>query len=400
MLTSETLIRGDGGAAFFSVGHCLALGYQVNTPMKSFLFISLLLVAPAFAQQIVSPEVSPDGRITFRLKAPNAKEVQLHCEGVKNPSMQKDDQGVWSFTTEPLEPDIYAYSFNADGLHLIDPLNPLLKYNLLNTESQVHVPGPKSLPWEINDVPRGQLHRHFYKSSVANDERDFIVYTPPGYDPSAKKRYPVLYLLHGYSDDTTAWSSVGPANVILDNLIARGQAKPMIVVMPLGYGTMDIVKGGWSRVRDPELWQRNADGFRDTLLNEVMPQAEKAYKILSKPEARAIAGLSMGGSESLTVGLNHPERFAWIGAFSSGGLNTNYSAEFPTLDAKANKQLRLLWIACGKEDFLLDSNKKFVEWLNSKGVPPTWVETPGAHSFRVWRRNLAAFAPLLFQEKK
>jgi enterochelin esterase family protein len=210
----------------------------------------------------------------------------------------------------------------------------------------------------------------------------------------------VLYLLHGYSDDTTAWSSVGPANVILDNLIARGQAKPMIVVMPLGYGTMDIVKGGWSRVRDPELWQRNADGFRDTLLNEVMPQAEKAYKILSKPEARAIAGLSMGGSESLTVGLNHPERFAWIGAFSSGGLNTNYSAEFPTLDAKANKQLRLLWIACGKEDFLLDSNKKFVEWLNSKGVPPTWVETPGAHSFRVWRRNLAAFAPLLFQEKK
>ena len=317
--------------------------------MKYSLLVSLMLVAPAFAQQIVSPEVQPDGRVTFRLKASGAKEVQLRCEGVRNPAMQKDDQGVWSFTTDPLEPDIYAYSFNVDGLRVIDPVNPLLKYNLLNTDSQVHVPGPKSLPWEINDVPHGQLHRHFYKSTAADDERDFIVYTPPAYDPAARKRYPVLYLLHGYSDDATAWPSVGLANIILDNLIARGQAKPMIVVMPLGYGTMDIVKGGWSRVRDPEVWQRNVDRFRETLLNEVMPQAEKSYKILPNRDSRAIAGLSMGGAESLAVGLNHLDRFAWIGAFSSGGLNTNFAAQFPTLDAKASKQLRLLWIACGKE---------------------------------------------------
>lgn len=128
----------------------------------------------------------------------------MHCEGVKNSAMQKDDHGVWTFTTEPLEPDIYVYSFSVDGLHVIDPANSLIKYNLLNTDSQVQVPGPAALPWEINDVPRGQLHRHFYKSAVAGDERDFVVYTPPGYDAKARKKYPVLYLLHGYSDDTTA----------------------------------------------------------------------------------------------------------------------------------------------------------------------------------------------------
>ncbi|MEI6197481.1 MAG: alpha/beta hydrolase-fold protein, partial [Verrucomicrobiota bacterium] len=192
--------------------------------MKNVFLIALLFSLPAFAQPIISPEVQSDGRVIFRLAAPNAKDVQLHCEGIKSPAMQKDEHGVWAFTSDPLEPDIYAYSFSVDGLHVIDPSNPLLKYNLLNTDSQVHVPGPKSLPWEINDVPRGQLHRHFYKSAAAEDERDFIVYTPPGYDPSARKRYPVLYLLHGYSDDASAWSEVGRANVILDNLIARGQA--------------------------------------------------------------------------------------------------------------------------------------------------------------------------------
>ena len=358
-----------------------------------------MLVAPAFAQQIVSPEVRPDGRVTFRLKAPGAKAVQLRCEGVRNSVMEKDDQGVWSFTSDPLEPDIYAYSFNVDGLHMIDPVNSLLKYNLLNTESQVHVPGPKSLPWEINDVPHGQLHRHFYKSAVADDERDFIVYTPPAYDPAARKRYPVLYLLHGYSDDTTAWPSVGLANVILDNLIARGQAKPMIVVMPLGYGTMDIVKAGWSRVRDPGLWQTNVDKFGETLLNEVMPQVEKFYKILPDRDSRAIAGLSMGGAESLAVGLNHPDRFAWIGAFSSGRLGKDLAAALPALGQDANAKLRLLWIACGRDDGLIGWNQQIDAWLTDRGVSHVWHPTPGIHSFTVWRRNLAEFAPLLFREQ-
>ena len=314
--------------------------------------------------------------------------------------MERDAQGVWTFTTEPLAPDIYVYSFNIDGLHVIDPSNPLLKYNLLNTESEVHVPGPKSLPWEINDVAHGQLHRHFYKSTVAGDDRDFIVYTPPGYDASAHKRYPVLYLLHGYSDDATAWSAVGRANIILDNLIARGQAKPMIIVMPLGYGTMEIVRAGWSRVRTPDLWKQNVEKFGDALLAEVIPQVEKSYRVSADRQSRAIAGLSMGGAESLVVGLNQLGRFAWVGAFSSGGLNTNFVSQFPSLDKKANDKLRLLWIACGKDDGLLKLNEQLCDWLKSKDIKYTWEESSGWHSFLVWRRYLAEFAPLLFQEKK
>lgn len=356
------------------------------------------LALPALGQKIVSPEVASDGRVTFRVKAPEAKQVVVHCEGVKESTMQKDDQGVWSLTSEPLEPDIYSYSFQVDGCRVIDPNNPLLKYNLLNTDSQVHVPGPATLLWEINDVPRGQLHHHFYKSAVAGDERDFYVYTPPEYNAAARKRYPVLYLLHGYSDDASAWSSVGLANVILDNLIARKQAEPMIIVMPLGYGTMDVVRGGWGGVRNRDLWQTNMDKFRDALLSEVLPRTEKEYRVMADARHRAIAGLSMGGSESLLVGLNALDRFGYIGAFSSGGLTTNFDSTFPKLDAKANNQIRLLWISCGEQDGLITPNQKFSEWLTAKNVQHTWHKTLGQHSFRVWRRNLGDFAPLLFRK--
>ena len=366
--------------------------------MKSFYLLDALALAfPAFAQSPMFPEVQKDGTVTFRLKAPNAKEVQVQCESLPAAKMHKDDQGVWSFTTEPLEPDYYGYSFEVDGLRTIDLNNPLMKYNLLSTESEVHVPGALSLPWEVNDVPHGIVHRHFYKSPAAGDERAYFVYTPPGYKASGGKPYPVLYLLHGYSDDATAWWSVGQANIILDNLIARGQARPMVIVMPLGYGTMDIVRFGWSRVRAPGLWQRNVDKFRATLLDEVMPQVEKDYHVSAVRKSRAIAGLSMGGAESLTVGLNALDRFAWIGAFSSGGLNSNYSAQFPKLDAGANDRLRLLWISCGKDDGLLGANRSFVEWLKSKDIHETWTEVPGVHSWRVWRRNLAEFSTLLFR---
>jgi len=368
--------------------------------MKPLLLAILLLAVPAFAQSVVSPEVHPDGRVTFRLRANNAKDVLLRCEGLKETAMQKDDQGIWEFTSPPMEPDIYSYTFSVDGLRLLDPNNPLIKYNLLNSDSELCVPGPKSLAWEINDVPRGKLHRHYYHSTVANDERDFLVYTPPGYDPAARKKYPTLYLLHGFSDDATAWSTVGRANVILDNLIARGQAKPMIVVMPLGYGTMEYVRSGWTGGRRTELRLLSFEKFRDNLFQEVIPQVEEAYRISTDRKNRAIAGLSMGGAESLFVGLNALDRFAWIGAFSSGGLTTNYSAQFPRLDEKANRQLRLLWIACGREDRLIEGNQQFLRWLDSQRVRYTWEETPGAHSFRVWRRYLADFAPQLFQEKK
>jgi enterochelin esterase family protein len=366
--------------------------------MKSFhCLLALVLGTPAFSQNGPTPEVLPDRRVTFRLKAPEAREVRVQCESLPGANMVKDNQGVWSFTTEPLEPDYYGYSFLVDGVRANDLNNPLMKYNLLNTESQVHIPGPASLPWEVNDVPHGVIHRHFYHSAAAGDDRAYFVYTPPNYKPSAGAHYPVLYLLHGFSDDATGWWSVGQANIILDNLIARGHAKPLVVVMPLGYGTLEILYRGGGRARDPGLGKRNADQFRASLLDEVLPQVESTYDVSTDREARAIAGLSMGGAESLTVGLNNLDRFAWIGAFSSGGVGTNFSTEFPALDAKANQSLHALWISCGKDDRLVEPNREFVHWLESKNVHCTWTEVPGVHSWRVWRRNLADFTPLLFR---
>ncbi|MHC4519413.1 MAG: esterase [Planctomycetota bacterium] len=361
--------------------------------------ILLTAAVPASGQPLVSPEVHADGRVTFRLRAPNAGAVVVRCEGMKPLPMTKDERGIWSATSDSLEPDIYAYSLAVDGLRMIDPANSLLKYNLLNTDSQVHVPGPAELAWEINDVPHGVLHRHLYKSAIIGDERPFVVYTPPGYDGTADRTYPVLYLLHGYSDAEDAWVTTGRANVILDNLIARGRARPMLVVMPLGYGNKEVIANGWQGLGKPGVFADSNENFRDALLAEVIPQVEKAYRVSTDRTARAIAGLSMGGTQSLFIGLNALDRLAWIGAFSSGGLNPNFDEAYPAVDETLNAKLHLLWIACGRQDGLIGVNRKLIEWFEEKKVKPTWAETEGGHSFRVWRRYLADLLPLLFQNK-
>jgi enterochelin esterase family protein len=354
---------------------------------------------------VVSPEVRADHRVTFRLRAPNAKEVGVEIEGVTNPpAMQKDAEGIWSATSEPLAPDYYGYSFVVDGVTMFDPSNSATIPNFLYRASELHVSAPSGnasdrvlLPWELADVPHGEIHHHFYRSKVVGDDRGYFVYTPPGYDPRAKQTYPVLYLLHGYSDDADAWTAVGRANVILDNLIARGKAKPMLIVMPLGYGTPEIllpISGGFQA---PGIRQRNFDRFRETLLSEVIPRVEAEYLVTRDRESRAIAGLSMGGAESLLTGLNTLDRFAWIGAFSSGGLAKEFDKDFPALDAGANTKLHLLWIACGTDDHLIEINRAFRAWLASKSIRHADVETSGEHTWMVWRRNLTEFAPLLFK---
>jgi enterochelin esterase-like enzyme len=354
---------------------------------------------PQALPPVDSPEVHSDKTVTFRFRDPNAKEVLLAREGSQRVPMQKDEQGIWTVTTDPLEPDLYGYSFVADGVGLIDPSNPGMKPNLLNTTSVVRVPGPSTLAWEINDVPRGEVHHHYYRSAVVGDDRDYYVYTPPGYDPGAKKLYPVLYLLHGFSDDASGWTAVGRANVILDNLIAEGKAKPMLIVMPLGYGAPEVLARGGPTLRDPNLRMRNYDKFRESLFTEVIPQVEKAYKVAKDRNSRSIVGLSMGGAESLYIGLNALDRFGWVGSFSAGGASEDFNATFPALNSSTASQLHLLWIACGTDDRLITPNRQFREWLTSKDVKHIDVETPGAHTWLVWRRNLAAFAPLLFQEK-
>jgi len=347
---------------------------------------------------LISPEVQADNRVTFRFRGPNVKGVNLSLEGApKALPMQKDEQGVWSVTTDPLAPDYYGYAFIADGVTLFDPSNYAIKPNYLYRASEVHVPGPASLSWETADVPHGEIHHHFYKSGVVGDHRDFFVYTPPGYDPRGKQLYPVLYLLHGFSDDASAWSAVGRANVILDNLIAQGKAKPMLIVMPVGYGAPEVLLPNCGVFRDPTLTQRNFDKFREALLGEVIPRVEASYLVNKDRSARAIAGLSMGGSESLLTGLNNSKQFAWIGAFSSGGISEEFDKEFPALSSESAQQLRLLWIACGTDDRLIDINRKFRAWLASKEIKHTDIETPGAHTWMVWRRNLTEFSSLLFR---
>jgi enterochelin esterase-like enzyme len=346
---------------------------------------------------LVSPDIHPDGSVTFRFRAPNARDVKLDREGAEAVEMQKHDQGVWTVTTAPLAPDYYGYSFMVDGVRSLDASNPFLVPNLISPGNFVHVPGPPSLPWELNNVPHGEIRHHFYKSTVAGDDRDYYVYTPPGYDPAARKIYPVLYLLHGFSDDASGWTAVGHANVILDNLIAQGKAKSMIVVMPLGYGTMEVIRLGWNAWSHTELRDRNFNKFSAALLTEVMPRVENEYRITKDRNARAIAGLSMGGSESLLTGLNNLDKFSWIGAFSSGGIPDEFQKDFPALDAGANQQLHLLWIACGSEDSLITINRNLRAWFKTKGVKATEIETPGMHTWMVWRRNLAEFAGLLFR---
>lgn len=375
-------------------------------------FCLMMLASGTFAQSqtaaaqpktpphIVSPEVSAEHRVTIRFFAPGATQVSVGIEGSLQPlQMTKDADGVWSATTAPLDPEYYGYSIIVDGVALADPNNPLYKPNLLTPGNMAYVPGPPSTPWQTNDVPHGIVHHEFYHSGIVGDNRDFYVYTPPGYNAAATTKYPVLYLLHGYSDGADGWTAVGRANFILDNLIDQGKAKPMIVVMPLGYGAPAVLEGGWAHINRPALFQENYEKFGQTLLQEVIPMVEREYRVKTDRDSRAIAGLSMGGAETLDVGLNNLDKFAYVGAFSSGGLGQDYATIFPNLDASANSKLRVLWMSVGQDDRLLAPNEKLRDWLQGKGIHVQWVETPGAHWWPVWRGNLVALVPQLFQSK-
>lgn len=251
-----------------------------------------------------------------------------------------------------------------------------------------------------NDQPLGTLHHHVYHSALAGDDRDYFVYTPPGYDSQAERLYPVLYLLHGYSDTADAWTTRGQANEILDSLIAQGKAKPMIAVMPLCYRTPEVRALGWKGLRDPHLKQIKFKEFSGILLDEVVPAVEKDYRAAADRESRAIAGLSLGGAESLYIGLNALDRFAWVGGFSAVALVGDYNEEFPGFDDRANSRLGLLWISCGRQDPFLPLSQRLRHWLRAKRVRFRWEGMAGAHTWQVWKESLTDFVPLLFQGSK
>jgi enterochelin esterase family protein len=372
----------------------------------------LLCSAAALAQTpkqkpvaIQSHEVNPDSTITFRYKAPTAAKVMLSIDAFpKSLPMTRDESGIWSVTTPVLPPEFYQYSFYEDGMLRTDPLNPVFVRNLITPGSVALLPGTPSGPWELSDVPHGRVDHHLYTTHIAKNlpgnQEPYIVYTPPGYDPKHKGGYPVLYLLHGWSDTEYAWTEGGRADAILDRLLADGKVVPMIVVMPMGYGDFDFVTHDFKVWHEPTKVSDNVDLYSQMLLTEIMPSVEREYDIAPGRTNHAIAGLSMGGLESLTIGLNHADQFAWVGGMSAavfGADDAMFERDLPGLDAK-KANLKLLWVACGKTDGLITGNRQFIAWTRTKGFDPVAVETPGAHTWLTWRDNLVTLAPLLFKK--
>ncbi len=350
-----------------------------------------------------SAEANADRTLTFRYDDPPATAVVVNLDGAEKPiAMHKGGDGLWTTTTAPLAPEIYSYRFDVDERPQFDPNNlTQITPNLVYRGDQVEVPGDAPELWDTQAVPHGTLHRHVYTTHVVKglpaNQSEYLVYTPPGYDARAATKYPVLYLLHGWSNTVETWTKTLRADAILDNLLAQRRMKPMIVVMPLGYGDMQFIGGDIGTIwKQPELVEHNTSLFSEALLTEVVPQVEAGYNISRKREDRAIAGLSMGGLESLQVGLNHTNLFASIGGFSSAVHLLDPAKQLPALTAKS-ADLRLLWVACGTEDGLIKANRSLVATLKADGLPVTAVETPGAHVSYVWRDNLIHFAPLLFQ---
>ena len=345
---------------------------------------------------LVSPEVHPNRTVTFRLRAPEADKVQLsggisRLRGDASPAMVKGENGIWSVTIGPLEPGIYSYSFNIGGAQFPDPANSRLKLGPNNATSVVEVRGDRPAFYDNQDVPHGMVHINWYQSeALGGAKRRMYVYTPPGYGDG--KNYPVLYLLHGVGDLDEGWINNGRANFILDNLLAEGKIKPMIVVMPYGHAR-------FANETPPQRSALDRRAFEADLLEAIIPYIEKRYDAGQDRQNRAIAGLSMGGGQSLGIGLNHLERFAWVGGFSSA-IFTEPKQAYPKLfeaPEQANRQLKLLWIGCGKDDRLLSGSNKLVGALKEHGIDHTYRVSEGAHTWEVWRMYLAEFAPLIFR---
>jgi enterochelin esterase family protein len=338
-------------------------------------------------------EVSPDRKVTFRLRAPQATQVALAGDFVQGPqTMQRADDGVWSVTVGPLKPAIYSYTFRVNGVTVLDPVNPMIKQGETSSASMFEVPGDQPAPYDWQYVPHGTVHVHWYKSTTLDVPRRIDVYTPPGYEAS-RATYPVLYLLHGSGDTEMGWTNCGKADMILDNLIAAGKAKPMIVVMPYGRARRDVYLGPIEGTPDP-------NAFQGDLLKDVIPFAEKMYRISGKADDRAIAGLSMGGGQAMRIGLHHTDLFHAVGMFSAGARGVNYEEEFKDLLADAgatNKRMKVLYIACGKTDSLFAGAQSFHEALDKHGVRHKFVASQEGHVWRNWRDYLAEFTPLLFR---
>ena len=353
----------------------------------------------AEAPQVHSPELHGDNSVTFRLYAPKAKEVTINLDLVGVFPMTKDANDVWSYTAAKLAADVYSYSMTVDGLNIADPTNPLTKSFVNgNRSSLLVVPSKPAASWDWSNVPHGVVHHHVYHSKAINDEREFYVYTPANFDASGKTKYPLLVLRHGLSDDASGWFTIGRANLILDNLIAQGKAVPMIVVAQLGYG-MKNPNYSLDPMFKPETQLQCGEALEKSLMEEIVPEVTRTYHVANDRSKHAIAGLSMGGGQSLSIGFNHLDYYAYIASFSGAiSMIDDQEATFEHLNELRHKPLKLFWIAIGKDDFLIEENRKFHEMLITKNIKHTYIETAGGHTWPNWRQYLTELAPQLFKK--
>ena len=387
------------------------------------LTVALLIGVTMFAQQalwgtapVVSPEIHDNNTVTFRFKAPKAVRVQLTGDFLpvqKNAKfeapgivdLKEGQEGVWEYTTpEPLKPELYSYSFIVDGLRMNDPANVYLIRDVSTLTNVFIIGGDRVDFYKANPVPHGTVFRIWYDSPALGLERRMTVYTPAGYETSGK-RYPVLYLLHGMGGDEEAWISLGRTAQILDNLIAQGKAKPMIVVMPNGNASQEAAPGESSRGMVPPTMQlpKTMEGSYEQAFPEIVKFIDKNYRTIKSKSGRAIAGLSMGGFHSLHISKQYPDMFNYIGLFSAA-IMPNKEVSSPIyenmegkLKVQFDKNPALYWIAIGKTDFLYKANEEYRKLLDEKGYKYTYYESDEGHIWKNWRIYLTEFVPMLFR---
>ena len=374
--------------------------------------------------QVASPVVNADNTVTFNMIAPQAQKVEITGDFLPPKKVEfggntydapgvvdlvKDDKGVWSFTSEPLKPELYTYNMIVDGVKIIDPLNVYNIRDINNLFSVLLIGGDARADlYKVNKVAHGTVSKIWYESPTAGLTRRVTVYTPAGYETSGKE-YPVLYLLHGIGGDENAWSELGRAAQILDNLIAQGKAEPMLVVMTNGNISQEACPGETSEgFRVPTMMlPKTMEGSFETAFPDVVKFVEKTYRVKKDKAHRAIAGLSMGGFHSLFISINNPDTFDYVGLFSAavdqqqntanGGFPNIYADRNQKIDRLFGKHPKLFWIGIGKTDFLFKNNNDLRAYLDSKQHKYTYLETEGGHIWRNWRIYLSEFVPLLFK---
>ena len=383
---------------------------------------ALLIAASTARAQTTSPsaEIGQEGRVTFRLHAPEATDVRVtgNWPGSGPVAMTKDERGVWSATLGPLTPELWSYRFLVNGVATVDPQNNNVIRDGLRVDNLLLVPGTESALYQNRDVPHGTLAATWYDSPSLKLKRRMFVYTPPGYETSSA-RFPVLYLLHGYGGDEGEWIGLGRTVQILDNLIAEGRARPMIVVMPNGHAAERMAPGtGPVELQTPR--PQPAVGppsppppppttpltaatrgmvlggtYPDSFMTDVVSFVEKTYRIAPGTSNHAVAGLSMGGMHTLAIATSNPGTFDYVGIFSHASrIDDGVNARLAALKARNPK---LLYVAVGVDDFLLENSRALLERMKTAGLTPSYLETPGAHTWFVWRRYLSDFAPKLFR---